>query len=62
MSLSFFHWLRKGHGRGGYPEYVRGAKRRLAQHRFTRTVQLDRDPKQQDKFTTWIKHLNDESS
>ncbi|KAK0655338.1 hypothetical protein B0T16DRAFT_396726, partial [Cercophora newfieldiana] len=32
-------------------------KRRLAQHGFTRTFQLEKDPRRQDKLTTWIEYL-----
>ncbi|KAI8958177.1 hypothetical protein F5Y11DRAFT_50777 [Daldinia sp. FL1419] len=58
----YFYWLREDHGRGGYAEYVEEAKRRLAKHGFTRTFQLDKDPKRQDKLTTWIEYLNYEYS
>lgn len=42
--------------------YVEQVKRRLAQHGFTRTFQLEADPKRQDKLTTWIEYLNYEYS
>ncbi|KAK4152083.1 hypothetical protein C8A00DRAFT_16590 [Chaetomidium leptoderma] len=58
----YFYWLREDHGRGGFPEYVAEAKRRLAKHGFTRTSQLDKDPTRQDKLTTWIEYLNYEYS
>ncbi|KAK4097009.1 hypothetical protein N658DRAFT_489536 [Parathielavia hyrcaniae] len=58
----YYLWLREDNGRGGFPEYVAEAKRRLARHGFTRTFQLDKDPAQQDKLTTWIEYLNYEYS
>ncbi|KAK4151489.1 hypothetical protein C8A00DRAFT_45301 [Chaetomidium leptoderma] len=58
----YFYWLREDHGRGGFPEYVAEAKRRLAKHGFTRAFQLDKDPTRQDKLTTWIEYLNYEYS
>ncbi|KAK3302818.1 uncharacterized protein B0T15DRAFT_504125 [Chaetomium strumarium] len=58
----YFLWLREDNGRGGFPEYVAEAKRRLAKHGFTRTFQLDKDPARQDKLTTWIEYLNYEYS
>ncbi|GAB1312196.1 hypothetical protein MFIFM68171_02406 [Madurella fahalii] len=42
--------------------YAEKVKRRLAIHGFTRTFQLDKDPKRQDKLTTWIEYLNYEYS
>ncbi|KAH8889940.1 hypothetical protein GQ53DRAFT_689303 [Thozetella sp. PMI_491] len=57
-----FHWLREDNGRGGFPEYLDEVKRRFAKHGFTRTFQLDEDPKRQDKLTTWIEYLNYEYS
>ncbi|KAB5513039.1 hypothetical protein GE09DRAFT_1047315 [Coniochaeta sp. 2T2.1] len=55
-------WLREDHGRGEFPGYVEEVKRRLAKHGFTRTFQLDEDPKRQDKLTTWIEYINYEYS
>jgi hypothetical protein len=55
-------WLREDHGRGKFPGYVEEVKRRLAKHGFMRTFQLDKDPKRQDKLTTWIEYLNYEYS
>lgn len=55
-------YLRENHGRGGFPEYIEEVKRRLKQRGFTRTFQLEEDPKQQDKLTTWIEYLNYEYS
>lgn len=49
---------REVHGDYGFPEYVKAVKQRLAQHNFTRPVQLQEDPRQQDKLTTWIEYLN----
>ncbi|KAL2175393.1 uncharacterized protein P884DRAFT_206220 [Thermothelomyces heterothallicus CBS 202.75] len=57
-NLEYFYWLREDHGRGGFPEYVAEARRRLAKHGFTRDFQLDEDPTRQDKLTTWIEYLN----
>lgn len=42
--------------------YVEQVKRRLTQHGFTRIFQLEKDPKRQDKLTTWIEYLNYEYS
>ncbi|KAI9674961.1 MAG: hypothetical protein M1817_001367 [Caeruleum heppii] len=42
----------------GFPGYVNAVKGRLARHGFTRLFQLQEDPKQQDKLTTWIEYLN----
>ncbi|KAK1242501.1 hypothetical protein MKX08_005313 [Trichoderma sp. CBMAI-0020] len=39
-------------------DYVEAVKRRLARHGFTRPLELDEDPKKQDKLTTWIEYLN----
>ncbi|KAL2171812.1 hypothetical protein VTG60DRAFT_1509 [Thermothelomyces hinnuleus] len=58
--LDRFCWLREDHGRGGFPEYVAEARRRLAKHGFTRDFQLDKDLTRQDKLTTWIEYLNHE--
>jgi hypothetical protein len=57
-----WYYLREDHGQGEFPEYVEEFKRRLPQHGFTRTFQLDEDPKQQDKLTAWIEYLNFEYS
>ncbi|KAF2191913.1 hypothetical protein K469DRAFT_735781 [Zopfia rhizophila CBS 207.26] len=40
-------------------KFARGqtVKDRLTKHGFTRTFQLDEDPAQQDKLTTWIEYL-----
>jgi hypothetical protein len=50
---------RQGHTpeQQGFPEYVEALKERLARHGFTRTFELDKDPDQQDKLTTWIEYL-----
>ncbi|KAL1858357.1 hypothetical protein VTK73DRAFT_7838 [Phialemonium thermophilum] len=52
------YYMREDHGRAGFPEYVDDVKRRLARHGFAMPFQLDRDPKRQDKLTTWIEYLN----
>ena len=57
-----FYWLREDHGRGGFPEYIKEAKRRLARHGFIRTFQFEEDPTRQDGLTTWIEYLNYEYS
>ncbi|KJZ79925.1 hypothetical protein HIM_00639 [Hirsutella minnesotensis 3608] len=44
-------------GCNGFSDYVNAMKRRLARHGFTRPFQLQEDPKQQDKLTTWIEYL-----
>ncbi|KAH8747275.1 hypothetical protein F5883DRAFT_653602 [Diaporthe sp. PMI_573] len=43
--------------RRGSPNYTEAAKKLLAQYDFTRPFQLQDDPKQQDKLTTWIEYL-----
>jgi hypothetical protein len=45
-------------GGGVFSVYVDKVMYRLAQHGFTRAFQLEKDPKQQDKLTTWIEYLN----
>ncbi|KHN96185.1 uncharacterized protein MAM_06033 [Metarhizium album ARSEF 1941] len=57
-----FYWLREDHGRGGFPEYVAEAKRRLARHGFTKAFAFDKDAAKQDGRTTWIEYLNYEYS
>lgn len=42
----------------GFRDYAEAVKRRLARHDFTRPFELDEDPKNQDKLTTWIEYLN----
>ncbi|KAK3333490.1 hypothetical protein B0T19DRAFT_127539 [Cercophora scortea] len=39
------------------PDYTEAAKKLLAEYGFTRPFQLQDDPKQQDKLTTWIEYL-----
>ncbi|KAJ4307301.1 hypothetical protein N0V88_000684 [Collariella sp. IMI 366227] len=41
----------------GFPAYAEAVTKRLAEHGFTQTFQLDPDPAQQDKLTTWIEYL-----
>ena len=43
-------------------DYVEQVKRRLALHRFTQTFELEKEPKRQDKWATWIEYLNCECS
>lgn len=43
---------------GGFSEHVEAVKHDLAEHGFTQTFQLDKDPKRQDKLTTWIEYLS----
>jgi hypothetical protein len=43
---------------GGFPAHIETVRCRLARHKFTRTFQLDENPKRQDKLTTWIEYLN----
>ncbi|KAM3481147.1 hypothetical protein MY5147_000780 [Beauveria neobassiana] len=45
-------------GSRGFREYTEAVKRRLARHNIAQTVELDEDPKKQDKLTTWIEYLN----
>ncbi|RMD39521.1 hypothetical protein DV735_g5615, partial [Chaetothyriales sp. CBS 134920] len=42
----------------GFRDYTEAVKRRLACHGFTQPFELDEDPKNQDKLTTWIEYLN----
>ena len=42
----------------GFRDYAEAVKRRLACHGFTQPFELDEDPKNQDKLTTWIEYLN----
>ena len=44
-------------GQPFFPTYVERINCRLAQHGFTRTIQLKEDVKQQDKLSTWIEYL-----
>jgi hypothetical protein len=44
-------------GQPFFPTYVEVVKCRLAQHGVTRTIQLKKDVKQQDKLSTWIEYL-----
>lgn len=41
-----------------FPKYVEAVKRRLAEHGFTRSFQLEEDLKRQDKLATWIEYLH----
>ena len=40
-----------------FHDYFEAANRRLLRHNFTLPVQLDEDPKKQNKLTTWIEYL-----
>lgn len=51
------HW-REFHGGVEFSGYVEAVSRRLARHGFTQPFQLQEDPKQQDKWATWIEYLN----
>ncbi|KAG5769707.1 hypothetical protein H9Q72_003112 [Fusarium xylarioides] len=50
--------LYREHGCRGFCDYAGAVKRRLARHDFTQPFKLDKDPKKQDKLTTWIEYLN----
>lgn len=39
-------------------EHAKSMQHRLAEHGFTRSFQLSRDPKQQDRLTTWIEYVS----
>ncbi|KAL8354467.1 hypothetical protein RB601_004050 [Gaeumannomyces tritici] len=53
------HYCREPGDSGvGFPGYVDAAKRRLARHGFTRSFELNQDPKQQGKLETWIEYLS----
>lgn len=45
----------------GFADYFEAVKRRLADHGFIRSFELEEDPTQQDKLTTWIEYLGFES-
>jgi hypothetical protein len=49
--------LRKNHHLTRFPKYVVEDKRRLANTGLKRDVQLQKDPKQQDRLTTWLECL-----
>ncbi|KAF2458745.1 hypothetical protein BDY21DRAFT_362953 [Lineolata rhizophorae] len=51
----FIRAFKLGYGR--LPEYTEAIERLLARHGFTRTFQLEVDPKRQDKLTTWIEYV-----
>ncbi|KAF2191726.1 hypothetical protein K469DRAFT_731939 [Zopfia rhizophila CBS 207.26] len=60
LSWEDFRRLQKfarGQKQGRFPIYIRAVKNQLKKHEFTRTFQLNKDPAQQDKLTTWIKYL-----
>ncbi|KAM3552359.1 hypothetical protein MY1884_007246 [Beauveria asiatica] len=42
----------------GFRDYAEAVKRRLTRHDFRQPFKLDKDPKKQDKLTTWIEYLN----
>ncbi|KAF7550365.1 hypothetical protein G7Z17_g5782 [Cylindrodendrum hubeiense] len=42
----------------GLSEHEQKVKQHLARHDFTKPFQLDKDPNQQDKLTTWIEYLS----
>ncbi|KAK7429751.1 hypothetical protein QQZ08_003777 [Neonectria magnoliae] len=42
----------------GFRDYAKAVKRRLTRHDFIQPLELDEDPKKQDKLTTWIEYLN----
>ena len=42
---------------GGFTEYAERAARRLAGHGFTKSFQLEEDPREQDEWTTWVEYL-----
>ncbi|KAJ4230716.1 hypothetical protein NW757_013981 [Fusarium falciforme] len=50
--------LYREHDCRGFRDYTEAVKRRLARHGFTQPFELDEDPKNQDKLTTWIEYLN----
>ncbi|KAF5018844.1 hypothetical protein F66182_9173 [Fusarium sp. NRRL 66182] len=50
--------LYREHGCQGFRDYAAAVKRRLARHDFTQPFKLAKDPKKQDKLTTWIEYLN----
>jgi hypothetical protein len=41
-----------------FPAYQQALKTRLHRHGFSRSVTLDKNPKNQDPLTTWIEYLN----
>ncbi|KAL5331131.1 hypothetical protein ACEPPN_000660 [Leptodophora sp. 'Broadleaf-Isolate-01'] len=54
----FRRWQQIKREEGRFSKYVEGVKGDLAKHGFTRSFQLDEDPKRQDKLTTWIEYLD----
>ncbi|OAQ60796.1 protein kinase [Purpureocillium lilacinum] len=44
-------------GCNGFSDYVDAMKQRLTRHGFTRSFELQANPKLQDKLTTWIEYL-----
>lgn len=50
--------LREVPGNIGFPAYREAVKRRLASHNFTRSFQLEDDPRQQTNWATWVEYLN----
>ncbi|KAM3456399.1 hypothetical protein MY3296_001678 [Beauveria thailandica] len=51
------HYCRE-RGCRGFRDYAEAVKRRLTRHDFRQPFKLDKDPKKQDKLTTWIEYLN----
>ncbi|CAJ2508712.1 Uu.00g137380.m01.CDS01 [Anthostomella pinea] len=45
-------------GKEGFTAYTQAVRQRLASHSFTKPVQLAKDPRQQDVWTTWVEYLN----
>lgn len=51
------HHCKEFPGGVNFLDYVNAARNRLARHGFNRPFQLDQDPKQQDRLSTWIEYL-----
>lgn len=53
-----FYCREPGYPGVGFSDYAAAARRRLAQHGFTRRFELNRDPKRQGRLDTWIEYLS----
>jgi hypothetical protein len=51
-------WQRKNREEGRFLKYVEGVKGGLAEAGFTWSFELDENPAQQSKLTTWIEYLD----
>ena len=49
--------IHREHDCHSFHDYFEAAKQRLLRHNFTGPIQFDKDPKKQNKLTTWIEYL-----